>query len=96
MPLSRALEQACPRKRGHGTRQFTWIETLEEKRTYMHRNPVRAGLVETAVAWRGSPARWYEQGRPVGVPIEGVDCQAAPLVAARPRRRGVWATRGRR
>lgn len=47
---------------------------LEEKLTYMHVNPVRAGLVEKAVDWQWSSARWYKQGRPVGVPIEWVEC----------------------
>jgi putative transposase len=42
---------------------------LEEKLTYMHLNPVRAGLVEKAVAWPYSSARWYEQQKSVGLPI---------------------------
>jgi len=45
---------------------------LEEKRTYMHLNPVRAGLVTRATDWRWSSARWYEWGRTVGVPIAWV------------------------
>ncbi len=45
---------------------------LEEKLTYMHLNPVRAGLVEKAVDWKWSSARWYEGGRSVGVKIEWV------------------------
>jgi hypothetical protein len=32
-------------------------------------NPVRAGLVERAVDWTWSSARWYVQGKQVGVPI---------------------------
>jgi len=44
-------------------------DKLEEKLTYMHLNPVRAGLVLKAVDWRWSSARWYEQGRTVGLPI---------------------------
>ncbi len=47
---------------------------LEEKLAYMHLNPVRRGLVERAVDWKWSSARWYEQGRTVGVPIEWVEC----------------------
>ena len=43
---------------------------IEEKLAYMHLNPVRAGLVENAVAWKWSSARWYEQHRTVGIPIE--------------------------
>lgn len=36
---------------------------------YMHNNPVKAGLVERAVDWRWSSARWYVLQRTVGVPI---------------------------
>ena len=41
---------------------------------YVERNPVRAGLVERALDWRWSSARWYEWKRSVGVPIQWVDC----------------------
>jgi putative transposase len=44
-------------------------EKLQEKLTYMHLNPVKAGLVARAVDWRWSSARYYEQHRSVGVPI---------------------------
>lgn len=51
-----------------------WSERkIHEKLTYMHENPVRAGLVERAVDWRWSSARWYEEGRPVGLPIGWVE-----------------------
>jgi putative transposase len=46
---------------------------LEEKLNYMHLNPVRAGLVESAVDWPWSSARWYEARRSVGVPIQWID-----------------------
>jgi len=46
---------------------------LEEKLTYMHLNPVRAGLVPQASEWRWSSARWYDHRRPVGVPISWVE-----------------------
>ena len=46
---------------------------LEEKLRYMHENPVRQRLVERAADWKWSSARWYEQGRSVGVPISGVE-----------------------
>ena len=39
----------------------------------MHLNPVRAGLVDKAVNWQWSSARWYELGRIVGVPIQWVE-----------------------
>lgn len=47
-------------------------EKLEEKLNYMHLNPVRAGLVEEAVEYRWSSARWYGDRRTVGVPITWV------------------------
>ena len=46
---------------------------IEEKLTYMHLNPVRAGLATTATQWRWSSARWYIEGRTVGVPIQWAD-----------------------
>jgi len=45
---------------------------LEEKLNYMHLNPVRAGLVQKAVEWKWSSARWYEEAKSVGVRIEWV------------------------
>ena len=47
---------------------------MEEKLNYMHQNPVRKGLVECADEWRWSSARWYENGKSVGVPITWIDC----------------------
>ncbi|MBS0209596.1 MAG: transposase [Planctomycetes bacterium] len=44
-------------------------QKIEEKLSYMHLNPVRAGLVAQATDWRWSSARWYEEHRTVGVPI---------------------------
>ncbi|MDG2387847.1 MAG: hypothetical protein P8M30_00875 [Planctomycetaceae bacterium] len=35
----------------------------------MHMNPVRAGLVEKAVDWEWSSARWYEDQKEVWLPI---------------------------
>ncbi|MDA0810441.1 MAG: transposase [Planctomycetota bacterium] len=49
----------------------------EEKLDYMHMNPVRAGLVNRAVDWRWSSARWYIEHRSVGLPIfwpPGIEC----------------------
>jgi putative transposase len=46
---------------------------IEENLTYMHLNPVRAGLASKAVEWRWSSARWYIEGRTVGVPIQWAD-----------------------
>ncbi len=47
---------------------------LEEKLQYMHLNPVRAELVPQAINWPWSSARWYLEGRSVGVPISWIDC----------------------
>lgn len=44
-------------------------QNIREKLDYMHMNPVRAGLVERAVDWKWGSARWYEQRKPVGVPV---------------------------
>jgi putative transposase len=46
---------------------------VEEKLQYMHENPVRAGLVEHAIDWRWSSARWYLCHRPVGVPLNWIE-----------------------
>ena len=43
---------------------------IEEKLTCMHRNPVRAGLVERPVDWKCSSARWHDGQQTVWVPIE--------------------------
>ena len=40
-----------------------------EKLDYMHLNPVAAGLVQQACDRRWSSARYYEQAKPVGVPL---------------------------
>ena len=40
-----------------------------EKLNYMHLNPVRAGLVEQACDWAWSSARYFEEGKTVGVPL---------------------------
>jgi len=43
-----------------------------EKFHYMHLNPVRAGLVEKAVDWAWSSARYFDSGESVGVPLEWI------------------------
>ncbi len=45
---------------------------VREKLRYMHENPVRAGLVACPCDWAFSSARYYEQGRSVGVPIRWI------------------------
>ena len=47
-------------------------DKVREKLTYMHENPVRAGLVAQPCDWVFSSARYYEQGRSVGVPIRWI------------------------
>jgi putative transposase len=47
-------------------------EKVREKLTYMHENPVRAGLVDRPCDWPFSSARHYEQGRIVGVPVRWI------------------------
>jgi len=54
--------------RYYGFNVFT-RQKIEEKLTYMHLNPVRTGLVNRAVDWPYSSARWYEQHKSVGLPI---------------------------
>ena len=49
------------------------VDKIEEKLAYMHLNPVRAGLVSRAIDWKWSSARWYANGRSVGVKIEWVE-----------------------
>ncbi len=46
---------------------------VEEKLAYMHRNPVRAGLVDKPEDWPWSSARYYATGRSVGVPVTWLD-----------------------
>lgn len=43
---------------------------LYEKLTYMHENPVTAGLVKKAEEWSFSSATWYTGRKSVGVPIQ--------------------------
>ena len=40
-----------------------------EKLNYMHLNPVRAGLVERAIDWKWSSARYFELSEPSVVPL---------------------------
>jgi putative transposase len=45
-------------------------EKLHEKLTYMHENPVRKGIVQSAAEYKWSSASWYYFHRSVGVPID--------------------------
>jgi len=48
-------------------------QKLEEKRDFIHKNPVRAGLVTRAVDWPWSSARWNYEQRSVGVPLTWIE-----------------------
>ena len=48
-------------------------EKVREKLTYMHENPVRAGLATKPCDWHFSSARYYEQRRSVGIPIHWIE-----------------------
>jgi putative transposase len=41
-----------------------------EKLTYIHLNPVRRGYVKQICDWPFSSARYFELGKPVGVPLK--------------------------
>lgn len=45
-------------------------QKLIEKLSYLHANPVRAGLAKTPEKWPYSSARWYSSGKSAGLPIE--------------------------
>ncbi len=47
-------------------------QKAEEKLDYMHNNPVAAGLVEQAIDWRWSSARYYLLGEPTVVPLQWI------------------------
>lgn len=42
---------------------------MHEKLEYMHKNPVRTGLAKEICDWPWSSARWWHQGKSVGIPI---------------------------
>ena len=44
-------------------------EKLIEKLSYMHNNPIKAGLVAESNDWAFSSVRYHELKKPVGVPI---------------------------
>ena len=46
---------------------------LHEKVVYMHKNPVERGLVERAVDYPWSSARYWLEGRSVGVPLGWIE-----------------------
>jgi putative transposase len=52
-------------------RNLDSIETLVSMIDYLHLNPVRRGLVERAIDWEWSSARWYSGIRPVRLEMAG-------------------------
>lgn len=48
------------------------LKKAEEKLNYMHKNPVKAGLVERAIDWQWSSARHYELNETSLVPLKWV------------------------
>jgi REP element-mobilizing transposase RayT len=61
---TRARQQARVRVWKEGGRAFpvTKAEGLRQKLDYIHQNPVRRGLAETAEEWEFSSAAWYAGG----------------------------------
>ncbi len=51
-------------------RNVTDSDTLRAMIEYIHANPVRRGLVEQAVDWEWSSARWYAGKRPVKIDMD--------------------------
>ena len=51
---------------------YTAKKKVREKLTYIHENPVRAGLVVHTCDWAFSSGQYYEQRRNVGVPIQWI------------------------
>ena len=49
-------------------RNVVELSTVQQMIDYIHANPVRRGLVQRAIDWEYSSARWYAGMRPV--PIE--------------------------
>ncbi len=46
------------------------LRTLQSMIDYVHANPVRRGLVQRAVDWEWSSARWYAGMRPVWIEMD--------------------------
>ena len=59
-------------KGGGYDRNITKVETLLESVRYVHNNPVRKGLVQTADEWRYSSATDWQNAGPGPIPIDFV------------------------
>jgi putative transposase len=58
-------------QRGGGYDRSIWSENeIIEKLTYMHNNPVKRRLCDTAEEWARSSARHYEGGKDCPIPVE--------------------------
>ena len=53
-------------------RNIVESHTLNKAIDYIHANPVRRGLVESAVDWPWSSARWYAGMRPVPIEMDAI------------------------
>jgi putative transposase len=51
-------------------RNIDRLDTLHSMIDYLHLNPVRRGLVERAVDWQWSSARWYAGLHPVLIEMD--------------------------
>jgi putative transposase len=76
IPRITAREGARHRRRfwqpgGGYDRNIDDLGTLQNMIDYMHLNPVRRGLVQKAVDWSWSSARWYAGIRPVLIELDG-------------------------
>jgi putative transposase len=75
------------RRRGRRTERLFWQSgggydrnvtdpaTLATMIDYVHRNPVRAGLVERAVDWEWSTARWFVDGTEAPLRPDPIPCE---------------------
>jgi len=63
-----SLDEPIWQPRSYDFNVFTEKKLLE-KLAYIHNNPVRARLVEDPCDWAFSSARFYFQGKSVGLPV---------------------------
>ncbi len=71
-------------QRGGGYDRNIWSdEELLEKTAYIHRNPVERGLVDRAVDWERSSARWYAGNTSGAVQVDCPVWLAQPAAHAR-------------
>jgi len=76
--------QRLTRQRGQRTERLFWksgggydrnidrLSTLEKMIHFIHENPVRRGLVSSAIEWKWSSVRWYECGDAEPIRIDAI------------------------